>query len=91
MTSPDIISWIASILSTLSFMPQAILILKTKDTRSLSLTMWVISILATSFWVIFAYQIDNIGMLVADLIILVFTSIILFFKVKNVFKKVDKL
>ena len=91
MTTPDIISWIASILSTAQFLPQAILIIRTKDTTSLSVWMWLLSFTATIFWTIFSWQISNMGMLFTDLIILALSGIILFFKVKNIYKGVDKL
>ncbi|MGZ8144685.1 MAG: SemiSWEET family sugar transporter, partial [Methylosarcina sp.] len=40
ITMPEIIGYIAAILTTASFLPQAILTIKTKDTDSLSLSMY---------------------------------------------------
>jgi MtN3 and saliva related transmembrane protein len=91
MSTTDIISYIASILSTAQFLPQAILIIRTKDTTSLSVWMWLLSFTATIFWTIFSWQISNMGMLLADLIILVLSGIILFYKTRNIYKGVDKL
>ncbi len=91
MLSANVISYIASTINTLSFLPQATLVIKTRNTKALSLGMWLISITATIFWTIFAFQIGNIGMIIADIIIFILTSIIIYFKIKNIIKGVDKL
>jgi MtN3 and saliva related transmembrane protein len=79
----DIIGYIAATLTTASFLPQAILTIKTKDTDSLSLSMYSIFTLGVLFWLIYGvYKSDN-AIIFANAITLLLASSILFFKIFN--------
>lgn len=79
----DIIGYIAATLTTASFLPQAILTIKTKDTDSLSLSMYSIFTLGVLFWLIYGvYKSDN-AIIFANAITLLLASSILFFKIYN--------
>jgi len=79
----DIIGYIAAILTTASFLPQAILTIKTKDTDSLSLSMYSIFTLGVLFWLIYGvYKSDN-AIIFANAITLLLASSILSFKIYN--------
>jgi len=85
--TPDIIGYIAATLTTASFLPQAILTIKTKDTDSLSLSMYSIFTLGVLFWLIYGvYKSDN-AIVFANAITLLLASSILSFKIYNTVRK----
>jgi len=85
--TPDIIGYIAATLTTASFLPQAILTIKTKDTDSLSLSMYSIFTLGVLFWLIYGvYKSDN-AIVFANAITLLLALSILSFKIYNTVRK----
>jgi len=51
--SPDLIGTIAATLTTLSFLPQAIMVLRTGETRGISLGMYSAFTFGVALWVIY--------------------------------------
>ena len=85
--SPEMIGYIAATLTTASFIPQAILTIKTKDTESLSLSMYSLFTLGVFFWLIYGVYISDEAIIVANAITLVLAASILTFKIYNVLFK----
>lgn len=83
------ISLIAAMLTTFSFLPQAIKVIKTKDTSSLSLGMYIMFTLGVASWLIYGLGIQDIALIGANLITFIFAVIILTVKVINVRKGID--
>jgi MtN3 and saliva related transmembrane protein len=82
------IGYLAATLTTASFLPQAILTIRTKDTESLSLSMYSLFTLGVFCWLIYGLYIWNKAIIFANAITLVLAASILFFKIYNVlFKK----
>ena len=81
------IGYIAATLTTASFLPQAILTIKTKDTESLSLSMYSLFTLGVFFWLIYGVFISDEAIIVANAITLVLAASILTFKIYNVMFK----
>ena len=81
------IGYIAATLTTASFIPQAILTIKTKDTESLSLSMYSLFTLGVFFWLIYGVYISDEAIIVANAITLVLAASILTFKIYNVLFK----
>ena len=79
----EIIGFCAATLTTVSFLPQAIQVLTTKDTRSISLSMYVIFVSGVFLWFVYGCYLHNLPMIIANIVTMLFASIILFFKVKN--------
>lgn len=73
----------ASILSMIAFMPQAIYVIKTKDTTSLSLSMYIIFVLSVFLWLVYGFIIDDTAIIVANIVCLFFSAIILVVKIMN--------
>ncbi|MDD5461060.1 MAG: SemiSWEET transporter [Methylococcales bacterium] len=82
--APEIIGYIAATLTTLSFLPQAILTIKTKDTESLSLSMYSMFTLGVLCWLIYGVYIDNGAIIVANSITFLLAASILSLKIYNV-------
>ncbi|MGG5460212.1 SemiSWEET transporter [Clostridium sp. B9] len=73
---------IAAILTTVSFVPQAIKIIKTKDTSGISLIMYSLFTVGVFLWIIHGLIIDDSAVILANICTLVFAVIILFYKIK---------
>ena len=85
--SPEIISYIAAMLTTCSFVPQAIMTLKTRDTESLSLGMYATFTLGVFLWLIYGIYLADKAIIHANAITLVLASSILSIKVYNTITK----
>ncbi|MEE9398424.1 MAG: SemiSWEET transporter, partial [Methylococcales bacterium] len=59
LSSPEFIGYIAAVLTTISFLPQAILTIKTRDTESLSLSMYSLFTLGVLLWLVYGVFISN--------------------------------
>jgi len=79
----DIIGMLAGTLTTISFIPQVIKVLRTKNTKDLSLMMYVIIFIGVLLWLIYGIAIDRYPMIIANAITIIFVSIILFMKNKH--------
>ena len=76
------IGFIAAILTTLSFVPQAWQIIKTRDTSGISLGMYSMFVTGVFLWLIHGWNIQDYAVISANGITLVLASIILFYKIK---------
>ena len=75
------IGTIAAILTTLSFLPQAYQVIKTKDTSSISLDMYTMFVFGVFLWIIHGWNIQDYNLIGANTITFVFASIILTYKI----------
>ena len=76
------IGTIAAILTTLSFVPQAMQVIKTKDTSGISLGMYTMFVAGVLLWVIHGINIQDMALIGANIITFVFAAIILVYKIK---------
>jgi MtN3 and saliva related transmembrane protein len=80
----EIIGGIGASLTTLAYLPQAIKTLKTKDTKSISLAMFVMMNIGNAFWLAYGLLLKQNPIIWANLITLLFAGYILFIKIRNV-------
>lgn len=78
----ETIGYIAATLTTISFVPQAAKIIKTKDTKSISLVMYALFTLGVICWLVYGIATNDIPVAVANGITLFFALIILSYKIK---------
>ena len=83
-----IIGLIAAFCTSLSFVPQAVKVIKTNDTESLSLTMYSLFSFGILMWLIYGILLKDIPMLIANTITLVLALIILIMKIRHRMRKV---
>ena len=76
------IGYLAAACTTLSFLPQAIKTIRTKDTSSISLSMYALFTFGTLAWFTFGIFINNIPVYLANGVTLIFASIILIYKLR---------
>ena len=82
MDIATIIGLAAATGTTLSFLPQAMRIIKTKHTKDLSLAMYLIFTTGVFLWLVYGILIKDLPVIIANAITLLFTSTILIFKIK---------
>ncbi|MEO7532146.1 MAG: SemiSWEET transporter [Sediminibacterium sp.] len=72
----------AAICTTISFLPQAIKTIQTKNTSGISLFMYSLFAFGTMLWLLFGLFTRNIPIVAANAVTLVFSIIILTYKIK---------
>ncbi|TAL46893.1 MAG: glutathione synthetase [Methylovulum sp.] len=86
--TPELIGYLAATLTTASFLPQAVLTIKTKDTESLSLGMYSLFTSGVFCWLVYGIYISNNAIIFANAITFILAASILSCKIYNtVFKK----
>lgn len=77
------LGYLAALLTTISFIPQVIQVIKTKDTKSISLPMYIMFILGLSLWLVYGIMLKEWPIILANLFTICFASVILIYKVKE--------
>ncbi len=72
----------AAVCTTFSFIPQALKIIKTRDTKSISLSMYIVFVSGVFLWMIYGFLKGDLPVLIANAVTLVFAGSILYFKIK---------
>jgi len=80
MTAIDIIGYCAAIGTTVSFLPQAIRVVKTKETKGISLSMYIIFVIGVAFWLIYGLMLNIMPMIIANAITIFLSGIVLYYK-----------
>jgi lactoylglutathione lyase len=83
------IGFISAILTTTSFLPQAIKAWKTRSTTDLSPVMFILFFFGIVGWLIYGIMISDLPMILANSVTICLAGIILFFIIKN--KKVQSI
>ncbi len=82
------IGTIAAMLTTLSFVPQAIQVIKTKNTEGISLGMYCMFVLGVFLWSVYGIIKMDIPLIGSNIITFILASIILTYKIKaSIFNK----
>ncbi len=76
------ISWLAVILSSVQLIPQAIKEMETKGTRDVSLTTYLIFMLASTLWIIHGVANHDIPIIVANIVAFVSATVVVVLKLK---------
>ena len=82
MDTSTIIGLVAATCTTISFLPQAIRIIKTKHTKDLSLAMYLILTLGIFLWLVYGILVKDLPLIIANSISLLCTSTILILKIR---------
>jgi MtN3 and saliva related transmembrane protein len=81
MNTTTIIGYLAAFGTTVSFLPQAIKTIQTKNTSGISLYMYALFTAGTLFWLIYGLMSGSLPVAIANVITFVFASIILVYKI----------
>ena len=73
---------VAAVLTTTSFVPQAIRIVRTRDTHSISLPMYLAFTAGVGFWLGYGLELQSWPMIVSNAITFVLAAMILVLKLR---------
>ena len=77
-----IVGLLAAFGTTVSFLPQAIKTIHTKDTSGISLSMYALFTAGTLLWLLYGLLSGSLPVTIANAITFVFASIILIYKIR---------
>lgn len=77
----DVLGFTAAFCTTISFLPQAIKVIKTRDTASLSLMMYIIFTTGVILWLLYGIFRDDLAIIIANIITLCLAVCILSIKI----------
>jgi MtN3 and saliva related transmembrane protein len=77
-----LVSGIAATLTTAAFVPQALHIIRHKETRAISLIMYVAFATGVAFWMLFGVLIGNLPIIISNAITLALALAIIAMKLK---------
>ncbi len=78
----NIVGFVAAFCTTVSFVPQAVKVFKTKRTNDISLGMFLLMSFGVAFWDIYGIMINSAPVIFANSITLVLSVYILVMKIK---------
>ena len=81
--NPENIGYIAAILTTVAYIPQTVKVLRDKNTKSLSLGMYLMITSGIIMWLIYGIMIVSPSLIFANAITLIMAGIILFMKIRH--------
>jgi MtN3 and saliva related transmembrane protein len=91
MTSLQVGGFLASLLSVLNQFPQAIKVFRTKDTHSISLTMYCIVVVCITLWLVYGIMLKDGPLIWANGLSLIPITYIFIMQLTNTLKGIDKL
>jgi len=78
----NIIGFVAGAMTTISFLPQAIRIYRTRHTRDLSLPMYIVLLAGVLLWLCYGVMVHSYPIIIANAVTMAVGSYILVMKVK---------
>lgn len=82
----ELIAAIAGTLTTISFLPQTIKTIRTRETKAISFIMYLLFTIGCGFWLFFGVVINNYSIIIANSLTLLLAFIILVIKMMNLKK-----
>ena len=79
----EIIGLIAAVCTTFAFVPQGMKVLKTKQTKDLSLRMYSIMFLGILLWLFYGIIIDSLSIILANVVTATLVGTILVYVIKG--------
>ena len=78
-----VLGLVAAFCTTIAFLPQAIKIIRTKDTSSISTAMYSLFTVGTLMWLLYGIYSHNIPVVLANGVTFIIATIILFYKLRQ--------
>jgi MtN3 and saliva related transmembrane protein len=75
--------YVAATLTTLAFVPQAIKTIRSRDTQSISLGMYVVFTIGIGFWLLYGIALESLPMIVSNIVTFVLSATILVLKIRH--------
>jgi MtN3 and saliva related transmembrane protein len=81
-----VVGIVAAMLTTCSFVPQAAMTIRTKDTAGISLVMYLMFTGGVLLWLVYGIYLKDLALMLSNGVTLVLASIILSCKIRNIAK-----
>ena len=81
----QLIGPIGALLTTISFIPQVLQVLKTRDVSGISLGMYIIFVLGDILWTIYGFILNDLTIIISNGVTTLLSGIVLFYKYKESF------
>ncbi len=78
----ELLGYTAAVLTTAAFFPQALKTLRTRDTRGISLSMYICFVLGILFWFAYGVALGSWPMIIANAITFLLSGAILVLKLR---------
>jgi MtN3 and saliva related transmembrane protein len=78
----ELLGYIGALLTTTSFIPQAVMTIRSRDTRGISRGMYVIFTTGVAFWLAYGIAIDSLPMILANTVTLGLAGTVLALKLR---------
>jgi len=83
LTSIDLLGLVAGAMTTVSFVPQAVKTLRTRRTRDISLSMWLMFCCGVGVWIVYGLLVPAWPVVAANIPTLILAGAILAVKIGN--------
>jgi MtN3 and saliva related transmembrane protein len=83
MANMEWAGYLAAVMTTLAFVPQAFKTIRTKDTRSISLGMYVVFTIGIAFWLVYGIALNSMPMILSNIVTFLLSATILGLKLKH--------
>jgi MtN3 and saliva related transmembrane protein len=81
--SSEWVGYVAATLTTFAFVPQAVKTLRTRDTRAISLGMYVVFAIGLCFWLAYGIVLGSWPIILSNIITLALALVILALKIRH--------
>ncbi|NDY82280.1 hypothetical protein G3I67_03445 [Orrella sp. NBD-18] len=79
----EVVGYVGATLTTVAFFPQTFKVIRTRDTQSISLAMYVLFTLGVCFWLAYGLLIRSFPVVIANVITVVLSGIIMLMKIRE--------
>lgn len=83
MANMEWAGFLAAAMTTLAFVPQALKTIRTRDTRSISLGMYVVFTTGIAFWLVYGIALQSTPMILSNIVTFLLSAMILGLKLKH--------
>lgn len=83
MANMEWVGYLAAALTTLAFVPQAVQTIRTRDTRGISLGMYVVFTIGIAFWLVYGIALGSMPMILSNVVTFLLSATILGLKIKH--------
>ena len=83
MANMEWAGYLAAAMTTLAFVPQALKTIRTRDTRSISLGMYVVFTIGIAFWLVYGIAMNSMPMIFSNIVTFLLSATILGLKIKH--------
>src|SRR5215469_17249855 len=77
-----LLGYVAAVLTTAAFVPQAIKTIRSRDTRAISLWMYVVFTTGVAFWLAYGVVLESLPIVLANAVTFVLASTIMALKIR---------